>query len=148
MLETTAPAGCLGRTSEWVVVSVDVPDLDDDGLGVELSQAIAELRAALLRSWWDGHRGLLRFRIEPVELTLQVAVTRTGKGSAGIKWHVLTLGAERAKEAVATQTLVLRLAPVLLDAEEKPRPDSEQLISDLEDDRREPLPEPSAAEPE
>src|SRR4051794_10075864 len=125
-----------GRTAELGGGLVDVPDADVDSFGIELSEAIAALRAALLRSWWDGHSGLLRFRMEPVELTVQVAVTRTGTGSAGIKWHVLTVGGELTKQAATTQTLVLRLAPVLLDAQGKPRPDAEQLISDEEDVRR------------
>ena len=71
--------------------------------------------------------------VEPVELTLQVGVTRAAKGSAGIKWHVLALGGERSREAVSTQTLKLRLAPVLFDEQGNALAEAEQLISDRDD---------------
>jgi hypothetical protein len=84
----------------------------------------------------------VRFKVEPVELTMQVGVTRAGKGSAGIRWHVLALGGERSREAVSTQTLKLRLAPVLFDEQGKVLVEAEQLISDRDDlsgaDRRDP----------
>jgi hypothetical protein len=61
---------------------------------------------------------------------MQVGVTRAGKGSAGIRWHVLALGGERSREAVSTQTLRLRLAPVLFDEQGAVLAEAEQLISD------------------
>jgi Trypsin-co-occurring domain 2 len=36
----------------------------------------------------------LRFKVAPVELTLEAAVTWTGTGSAGIKWWLLEAGRE------------------------------------------------------
>lgn len=108
-------------------------DDDIDG-GVELAAAIEALRSALVRAWVDGQTNRVRFRVEPVELTVQVGVTRVGKGSAGIKWHVLSLGGERSKEAASTQTLVLRLAPVLFDDAGRPLAETEQLISDRVDE--------------
>jgi hypothetical protein len=127
---------------------VDDPASDRDPVGVELSEAIEALRAALVRSWWDGRRGRVRFRMEPVELTVQLAVTRTDKGSAGVKWHVLNVGGERSKEAAATQTLVFRLAPVLFDAQGQPLPEDEQLISDLESDADDTAADRATPEPE
>lgn len=103
---------------------------DSDGGWVGLTEAIEALRAALVAAWWDGQRQQVRFKVEPVELTLQVGVTRTGKGAAGIRWHVLALGGERSKESVTTQTLKLRLAPVLFDDQGKVLAAAEQLISD------------------
>lgn len=108
---------------------------DAEGYGVELSGAIEALRSALVRAWWDGQGNRVRFRVAPVELTVQVGVTRTGTGTAGIKWHVLSLGGERSKQAATTQTLVLRLEPVLFDEHGKELAAAEQLISDREPDR-------------
>jgi hypothetical protein len=109
-------------------------DEDDGGHGwVDLSDAIEALRRALVAAWWDGHRQRVRFKVEPVELTVQVGVTRTGKGAAGIRWHVISLGGERSREAVTTQILKLRLAPVLFDERGKVLAEAEQLISDRED---------------
>lgn len=107
---------------------------DDAAPGIELAAAIEALRSALVRASSDGQDSRIRFRLEPVELTVQVGVTRTGTGSAGIKWHVLSLGGERSKQAATTQTLVLRLAPVRFDEQGQQLPASEQLISDREPD--------------
>jgi len=99
---------------------------------VELADAIDALREALVRAWWDGQRSRVRFRVEPVELTVQVGVTRTGKGSAGIKWNVLTLGGERSRESAVTQTLRLRLAPLIFDEQGNLLAEAEQLVGDRE----------------
>lgn len=108
---------------------------DDDGSSgwVGLPEAIEALRAALIAAWWDGKKRRVRFKVAPVELTMQVGVTRTGKGAAGIKWHVLALGGERSREAVSTQTLKLQLAPVLFDEQGNVLAEAEQLISDSDD---------------
>ena len=53
----------------------------------------------------------------PVEVTLHAAVTWTGKGTAGVKWWLLDLGAEVTRETVVSQTIKLTLDPVTLDIE-------------------------------
>jgi hypothetical protein len=110
-----------------------VADNAADGGWVDLPDAIEALRRDLAAAWWDGRHHRVRFRVEPVELTVQVAVTRSGKGSAGVKWHVLTLGGERSRETATTQTLTLRLEPVLYDAQGRQLPEEDQLISDIDD---------------
>ena len=50
----------------------------------------------------------MQFRLEPIELSLQVAVTTEAQGKIG--WKVLALGGSRAK--ATTHTLALRLVPV------------------------------------
>ena len=57
-------------------------DEDADPGWVGLTEAIEALRAALVAAWWDGQQRRVRFKVEPVELTMQVGVTRSGKGSA------------------------------------------------------------------
>jgi Trypsin-co-occurring domain 2 len=109
-----------------------VADDDETGGTVELADAIEALRDALVRAWWDGQSSRVRFRVEPVELTVQVGVTKTGKGAAGVKWHVLTLGGERSRETETTQTLKIRLAPVLFDDHGRLLADTEQLVADQE----------------
>jgi hypothetical protein len=106
---------------------------DGDQSGVELSEAIEALRSALVAAWWDSQGRRVRFKVEPVELEVHIGVTRAGKGSAGVRWHVLSLGGERSREAVTTQTLKLRLAPVLFDERGNVLAEAEQLISDRED---------------
>lgn len=87
---------------------------------VGLSEALIALREELLAAWREGEDGgrQLRFRItEPVELTFQTAVTQDGKVGAGVKWWLLTLGGEASRGSAATQTLSLKLTPVMYDPE-------------------------------
>lgn len=78
---------------------------------VPLSTAIAALRGELTRAWWDGRHQSVRFKPAPVELTLQVAVTSAGKGSAGVRWWLIELGGEVSRESVVTQTVKVTLEP-------------------------------------
>jgi Trypsin-co-occurring domain 2 len=110
-----------------------VTDDEADGGWVGLAEAVEALRAALEEAIRAGQQRRVRFQIEPVELTMQVGVTRAGKGAAGIKWHVLTLGGERSRETATTQTLKLRLAPVMFDEQGRVLAEAEQLISDQDD---------------
>jgi hypothetical protein len=85
---------------------------------VPLAQAIGALRNEMLRAWWDRDR-FLRFEPAPIELTLQVAVTSAGKGSAGVKWWLIELGGELSGQSVVTQTVKLTLEPKLFDEQGK-----------------------------
>ena len=105
-------------------------DNDSGTSGIDLADAIEALRAELENAWRKGLGGRIRFRLEPVELTVQAGITRAGKGTAGIKWHVLTLGGERSREEVTTQTLTLRLDPILYSRGGEPFPDEDQTIAD------------------
>jgi hypothetical protein len=85
---------------------------------VGLSEALIALREQLLEAWQEGEEegGRLRFRIsEPIELTFQAAVTQEGKAAAGAKWWLLSLGGEASRSSVVTQTLHMKLAPVMYD---------------------------------
>ncbi len=75
---------------------------------VGLAVAIAALRGELLTAMDEGADAAMRFKLAPVELSLQVAVTIEGGGKIG--WHVLGLGASYT--SATTQTLVLRLEPL------------------------------------
>jgi hypothetical protein len=85
--------------------------------GVPLAAAIRALRAELTQAWTDAHDESLRFKVAPVELTLEAAVTWTGTGTGGIKWWLLEAGGEVSREKTVTQTIKLTLDPVTLDAQ-------------------------------
>lgn len=51
---------------------------------VDLADVIEALRDALVRAMRDGTQSRVRFRVEPVELTVHVGVTQTGTGAAGV----------------------------------------------------------------
>ncbi len=104
--------------------------MDEMGGAVDLADAIEALRGALVQAMRDGQRSRVRFRVEPVELTVQVGVTRTGKGAAGVKWHILTMGGERSRQLQSMQTLKIRLAPFLFDDTGRVLEPAEQLVID------------------
>jgi Trypsin-co-occurring domain 2 len=109
-------------------------DNADEAGWVDLADAIEGLRAGLEEAWLAGKGRPVRFRLEPVELTVQAVVTRTRTGSAGVRWHVLTAGGERSRQTASTQTLVLRLSPVIVGPGGEPLSADEQLVSDVDDD--------------
>lgn len=82
---------------------------------VPLSAAIAALRDELTQAWWDGQHRSVRFKPSPVELTLQVAVTREGKGTGGVRWWLIELGGEVSRQSAATQTVKVTLEPKIFD---------------------------------
>jgi Trypsin-co-occurring domain 2 len=79
-----------------------------EGAVVGLAAAIEALRAELTDAVHRGRNEQMQFGVEPIELTVQAVVTREADGKIG--WSVLGLGGKY--EAVTTQTLTLRLAPL------------------------------------
>lgn len=77
---------------------------------VGLADAIEALREELMAAAAAGEDQVMRFSIEPVELTVGIAVTKDANGKIG--WAILEAGG--GYEQVATQTLTLRLAPLWL----------------------------------
>jgi hypothetical protein len=62
---------------------------------VGLSEALIALREELMAAWWEGQGPdrRLRFKIaEPIDLTIQAAVTNDMEGHAGVKWLLLDVG--------------------------------------------------------
>jgi len=92
------------------------------GIADAIDALRAELGEALIRAAGEG----VRFRLRPVELTLQAVVTRGGDGRVG--WGVLGIGAKA--ESAATQILRLELEP-LVEAPDGSR--SELVVSDQDD---------------
>jgi hypothetical protein len=90
---------------------------DDPPAGmVSLSAAIDSLRDELSRLASDEEQQALRFRPTSVELTLETAVTASGKGSGGVHWWLIDIGGEVARQSMSTQTLRLTLEPVAFGA--------------------------------
>lgn len=90
-----------------------------DGV-IGLADAIDALRAELIRAWSGGKNQPLRFKPSPVELTVQVAVTSSGKGNVGVRWWLFELGGSVSRESAVTQTLKLTLDPVGFDEQGGP----------------------------
>ncbi len=75
---------------------------------VGLAGAIEALRAELMDAVSRGQGERMRFRIEPIELSMQVVVTKQADGRIG--WGALGIGGSY--DAATTQTLKLRLQPL------------------------------------
>jgi hypothetical protein len=75
---------------------------------VGLAAAIAALRTELSGAMAEGHGQGMQFALEPIELTVQAAVTDEGNGKIG--WKILEFGGSH--ESATTQTLRLTLTPM------------------------------------
>lgn len=75
---------------------------------IGLAGAIDALRTELADAVSRGHGERMRFRIEPIELSMQVVVTKQADGRIG--WGALGIGGSY--DAATTQTLKLRLQPL------------------------------------
>jgi hypothetical protein len=75
---------------------------------VGLAEAIEALRAELTEAVDKGREQGMQFRVEPIELTLQVVVSKDANGKIG--WGALGIGGSY--ESARTQALTLKLQPV------------------------------------
>lgn len=76
-----------------------------------LADAIDALRAELTDAMARSEGAEVRFRVKPVELTVQAVVTKGGDGKIG--WGMLGIGGKL--EKATTQILKLQLEPVVKD---------------------------------
>jgi hypothetical protein len=77
-----------------------------------LADTIAAVRRELSSAQTAGQGQAVQFRTGPVELELEVAVTRTRGGEAGVQVTVLTLGGKLERERATTQRIKVTLQPV------------------------------------
>lgn len=82
---------------------------------IGLGEAIMALRGELTEARAAGDGAWMRFEPGPVELVLEVAVTKDIHGQVG--WKVLEVGA--ARQAATTQTVKVTLTPQWWDPEAK-----------------------------
>lgn len=75
---------------------------------VGVAEALAALRAELTTAMDEGVGKRIQFRPDPIELTMQVAVTKDANGKIG--WKILEVGGSY--QAATTQTLRLTLTPL------------------------------------
>ena len=78
---------------------------------IALKDMIQQLRRELREAVLEGEGDALKFRLDGVELELQVGVTRSEEARGGIKFWVLNAGAKTAEQGSTTQTLRLKLVP-------------------------------------
>jgi hypothetical protein len=85
-----------------------------DGAGrlPSLADTIAAVRRELSSALSAGQGPPARFRAGPVELELEIAVTCTGSGQAGVHLSVLTLGGQSGLVRATSQRIKVTLQPL------------------------------------
>ena len=76
---------------------------------IELSEMLGQLRKELVQAQMEGQTSDLKFLIEDIEIELQIATTRSGEGSGGVKLSVVNFGAKGSISEAETQKLKLKL---------------------------------------
>ena len=79
---------------------------------ITLSEAIQNLRSELLAAMQADASEALRFRLGPIEMELEVEVTREVSGKGGLKWWLIEAGAEAKRGTSATHKIKLVLEPI------------------------------------
>jgi hypothetical protein len=82
------------------------------GLELGLVELIRALRAELFEASKAGANNELAFEVGPIDLDLEVVVTKGGQGSAGVKFWVLTASGGGTHQSARTQKLHLQLKPI------------------------------------
>jgi hypothetical protein len=80
---------------------------------VPLASFIRALRRELVEAVKEGNEQEVRFALGPIELELQVEVSSTGGGEAGVKFWLIALGGKAERMSGRTQTLRLTMTPVV-----------------------------------
>ena len=78
-----------------------------------VADAIQEIRQELTSAMAQGEGQSLRFKPGPVELELQLEISREVGGSGGIKWLVVSANAEGKVTRASTHTVKLTLQPLV-----------------------------------
>jgi len=87
---------------------------------VELYDVIRKVRGDLARAMWEGEDKDLRFRLESVELQLEVAVLKVAKGGAKVKLVVVDADASREKSTTTRHHVKVVLSPRLAGEPDEP----------------------------
>jgi hypothetical protein len=82
---------------------------------VPLAGLIRVLRSELSVAHGEGEGADISFAVGPIELDLDIGVTKEGGGDAGIRFWVVSLGAKGSYQKVQTQHIKLTLIPQLPD---------------------------------
>ncbi|MEU8158779.1 trypco2 family protein [Micromonospora parva] len=80
---------------------------------VELYDVIRKVRGDLARAMWEGEGKDLRFRLESVELQLEIAVVKVAKGTAKVRLVVVDADAGREKSTTTRHHVKVVLSPRL-----------------------------------
>ncbi|MET9376274.1 trypco2 family protein [Streptomyces sp. NPDC002992] len=78
-------------------------------MDIELADLLASLRSEIGRAQLDAAGQDVRFRINSIDLELQVAVEKSAEAKAGVRFWVVSLGGGGSTKAARTHTIKLSL---------------------------------------
>jgi len=87
---------------------------------VDLSDALEALREELQQAHDKGKEKAVRFRVADVTLTVEVVARRDKEVNGKLRWWVVEAGGGASASRETTQTLVLKLTPMLHDGKGEP----------------------------
>ncbi|MFD9500453.1 trypco2 family protein [Streptomyces sp. NPDC060035] len=87
---------------------------------IELARVIRDLREELERAIVAAEGEALRFELGSIELELSVALERSGRAGAKVRFWVVESGADAAVSTTSTQRISLALQPTLAGANNPP----------------------------
>jgi hypothetical protein len=81
-------------------------------MGIELAELLSSLRAEISRARLDSANKDVRFRVDSIDLELQVAVENAAEADAGVRFWVVSMGGKGSVKSAETQVIRLRLGAV------------------------------------
>lgn len=84
------------------------PDLATE---VRLAEMIQSLRAELLRATYEGKDSPLRFKLDKIELEVNISVSRSTKGDGEIRFSVISIGGSKATTKESIHVFKLTMTP-------------------------------------
>ncbi|MFE7890660.1 trypco2 family protein [Streptomyces sp. NPDC057412] len=78
-------------------------------MGIELATLLASLRSEINRARLDAAGQEVRFRINSIDLELQVAVEKSAEANAGVRFWVVSLGGRGGVKSAETHVVKLSL---------------------------------------
>ena len=79
---------------------------------IPLAEMLVGLRKELLEAQQQAEKEKLKFKVDDIEVEMQVGVTKKGVVKGGVKFWVVDAGAEGSIDAQKLQTVRLKLTPV------------------------------------
>lgn len=87
-----------------------------------LDVVLDALREDLESAWLSSQGKRVRFRAAEVTVMVETVARRDAEGSGKIRWYVVEAGGGVKSGSEHTQTLTLKLTPLLYDDQGKPEP--------------------------
>ncbi|MFC9794315.1 trypco2 family protein [Streptomyces sp. NPDC057695] len=100
-------------------------------MDIELADLLASLRSEISRARLESTNADVKFRIDSIDLELQVSVEKSADANAGVTFWVVSLGGKAAAKNAQTHTVRMTLTAEDATTQEKVRTDDD--VTDLLD---------------